>query len=477
MTASRWAAATLLFALTILYSSTLIGPNGPNFVPLEFSEAVSRFVHMPLARNGSDQRADWMGNVAMLVPLGFMTAAWFSPDRRRPVLAGVAAFVVCLGFVLAAKFAQLWFPPRTVTLNYVLAQTAGVGIGVLLRGLHGRYAAALTPDADRLETFRAVLRIYTAGIVLFFLTPLDFALNLEDLESQLGKLPDTFLAMPGAERPAVVRAVLMVASIGVTMPIGALLCLRAEPRLTIGRSAGAAAWIGFWWMLLLYALTATIISATASLPGVFLRTSGIALGAVGLHWFARRDPRGIRRVLAAAVPWLVPVYVLAVASVNGLISTHWIGPETAAVDFYRLGLYPLFNYYIVTKAQAAKNIAAHVAMYAPIGVMIWLRVRDGGGKTMAFFAAVALSALVEGARFLRPGLVPDINAIPLAGAAAWMALSAMPPVWSMAMAISRGGGGSPLPLPGAGPDWRDRDGGQRTGRHGSMASADDVEEY
>ena len=478
-TASRWAAATLLFALTILYSSTLIGPAGPHYVPIELQEAVSRFVSMPLARNGSDQRADWMGNLAMLVPLGFMTAAWFSPSRRHLVLAGVAAFAVCAGFVLAVKFAQLFFPPRTVTLNYVLAQIAGTAIGIVLRGVLGRHAEALTPSAGRMETLRAILRLYTGLAVLFFLTPLDFALNLEDLAIQLEKLPETFTAISGEGRPAVVRMVLALASIAMTIPIGALLTLRNERRLVVGRTVAAAIWIGFCWMILVFALTALVISGAASLPGVFLRVIGIALGAWGIHWFARQDPRKIRRGLAALVPWAVAAYLAAVAAVNGLISTDWIGPDAAAADFYRLGLYPLFNYYIVTKAQAAKNIAAHAVMYAPIGVFIWLRARDGGGKGAAFFLAAMLSAIVEGGRFLRPGLVPDINAIPLAGIAAWAALAAMPSVWNILSAISRDGGASHEPLQGGdgGPDWRDRDIIRRTRRRETAAPAGEVEEY
>ncbi len=477
--ASRWAAATLLAALTILYASTVIGPVGPHFVPIDFSEAVSRFLSMPLARNGSDQRADWMGNLAMLVPLGFMSAAWFSPSRRHVVLAGIAAFAVCVGFVLAVKFAQLFFPPRTVTLNYVLAQTAGAAIGIILRGVLGRHAAALAPNANRMETFRAVLRLYSVIVFLFFLTPLDFALNLEDLAIQLEKLPETFTTISGEGRPAVVRFALALASIAMTMPIGALLTLRNERRLVAGRSVAAATWIGFCWMILIFALTTLVISGAASLPGVFLRVIGIALGAWGLRWFASQDPRKIRRRLAALLPWAVPVYLAALLAVNGLISTDWIGPDAAAADFYRLGLYPLFNYYIVTKAQAAKNIAAHAVMYAPIGVFIWLRARDGGGKGAAFFLAALLSAIVEGGRFLRPGLVPDINAIPLAGAAAWAALAAMPAIWNIASAISRDGGASPEPLQGGdgGADWRDRDKIRRTRRREAAEATGEVEEY
>jgi len=61
--------------------------------------------------------------------------------------------------------------------------------------------------------------------------------------------------------------------------------------------------------------------------------------------------------------------------------------------------------------------------------------------------AALLSSAVEAGRFLRPGLVPDVNAVPLAGAAAWAAAWAMPIVWRMIAAVARGGT-TPIPLPG-----------------------------
>jgi len=221
------------------------------------------------------------------------------------------------------------------------------------------------------------------------------------------------------------------------------------------------------------------MSGTASLPAVAVRTTGIALGAWFMHWLTRQDPEHIRYDLGDMVPWIAPIYLVTLFGVNGLLSFDWITPHAAAEDFYSLGLWPLFNYYIVTKAQAAKNIVGHIVMYAPIGIMIWLRAKDGGGKAALILAAL-LSAIVETGRFLRPGLVPDINAVPLGGIAAWAAATAMPPVWRMAEAVATGLA-MPLPpsqgmtRPGAA-DWRDRTNGRRVPPVQSETIGD-VEEY
>ncbi|MSP01407.1 MAG: VanZ family protein [Acetobacteraceae bacterium] len=480
MSASRYAIAAFLYAVTMVYASTLVGPMGPHYIPIDPYEAWSRLIEMPYVSHGSDQRSDWMGNLGMLVPLGFLVAGWFSPSYRHVVIGGIVAFILCLAFILAVKYAQLFFPPRTVNLNYVLAQSLGSALGIILRGALRRPLIALGQRVDRIENLRTILWVYTALTIVFFLTPLDFALNTEDLTIQFEKLPATLTAISGAGRPAVVGLVLALASILLMMPVGALLTFRSRGRVHIGRSVGAATWNGFCAMVVVYALTALVISGAASLPGVGFRTIGIALGAWGIHWLVRQNPDHIRYRLGRFVPWAVPVYLAIVAAVNGLVSVHWIGPSAASADFYRLGLYPLFNYYIVTKPQAAKNIAAHAVMYAPIGVMIWLSARQGGGRATAFVLAAILSGLVEAGRFFRPGLVPDINAIPLAGAAAWAATVSMPVLWRMLGTVAIGHPMALLLQPardGAMGDWRDRDVDRRTRRRDHGEPLGDVEEY
>jgi hypothetical protein len=169
--------------------------------------------------------------------------------------------------------------------------------------------------------------------------------------------------------------------------------------------------------------------------------------------------------------------------VNGLLSLEWITPARAADDFYIYGLIPLYDYYIVTKPQAAKNIIGHAILYAPIGVMLWLRAKHDGGKASAFVLAALLSAMVETGRFLRPGLVPDINAIPVAGVGAWAAFALMPMLWRMLSAVAIGGL-APVPSqPAEGPittpamGWRERDVHRRSRRRDRGKVIGDVEDY
>ena len=483
MSRSRFALAALLYALVMAYASTFVGVLGPHFVPIDPSEALHRLIHIPYVEHGSDQRSDWMGNVIMLVPLGFLVAGWLSPRARASLAAAIGAFGLCLLFILLVKYAQLYFPPRTVTLNYVIAQSLGTVAGIALFGIVREPLAQLGHGLSRLESLRLVLRIYTGLLILFLLMPLDFALSPEDLATQFGKLPDSFTAISGAGRPLVVRLIVVLGGILAMAPAGAMLTIMGRGRVYVGRTTVDATWIGFCAMAGVYAASCLVISAVPSLPAIGFRTIGIAFGAWAMHWLTRQNPDQIKHDLGRLVPWAVPVYLVTLAAVNGLLSLDWSTPAEAANGFYGYGLIPLYNYYIVTKPQAAKNLIGHAIMYAPIGVMIWLRAKHMGGKLTAFVLAAVLSAIVEFGRFLRPGLVPDINAIPLAGAAAWAALVAMPVLWRMLSAVAIGGLAA-VPLPPAeatihapAMGWRERETNRRSRRRDRGTVIGDVEDY
>ncbi len=179
------------------------------------------------------------------------------------------------------------------------------------------------------------------------------------------------------------RLALSFASIAATAPIGAMLTLTGRGRVYVGRSVGASAWMGLLGMLCVYAATTMVMSGAASLPGVGFRTAGIALGAWFMHWLTRQDPDRVRYDLGELVPWAVPVYLVLLLAVNGLLSLTW---STEGPPLGGHPLLPLYNYYIVSKAQAAKDIAGHLAMYAPVGIMIWLRSTRAGGRGRRSFS-------------------------------------------------------------------------------------------
>ena len=201
----------LLYSLMVAYGSTVIGPKGINYVPMDPSDALREFTKRAFVwvNNGSDQRADWMGNLAMFVPFGFMMLGSVAPRLNRGIGASIATFVAFLlsvVFLMGVKYAQLFFPPRTVTLNYMVAQASGALIGIVLYQLaHNQLVRLLWRRAGGYrETLRSLLWLYCAALCVFLLMPLDFALSLDDLMVRVDRVPTLLFHITGEGRPRAV---------------------------------------------------------------------------------------------------------------------------------------------------------------------------------------------------------------------------------------------------------------------------------
>jgi glycopeptide antibiotics resistance protein len=441
----------LLYALVVAYSSTIVGPAGMNYVPMESDAAWQAYLIRAFTwvDTGSDQRADWMGNLSMLVPMGFLLTACLAPRRGAGPFTFLVALLIASAFVLGVKYAQLFFPPRTVTLNYVVAQVSGAAIGIgLFAGAHGRLVRlAWRRAGGSRETLRNILILYATGVFGFLLMPLDFALSLDDLAARFEQVPGLLFVMPGAGRPPIVQATVSVASAIAMIPFGVLMVLAPRGR---NRLFSHAMLHGLGWLTLIFCLTALVLSGTPALVSFLTRIAGLAIGVRVMPWVIRQDPIRLRQWLAFMALWAVPPYLILLAAVNGLASTHWLSTGEAIANVYIRGLLPLFDYYIVTKAEAAKNIAAHIVMYAPIGLLVWVR-GHRPGVALGWGALLALS--VETGRFMRPGLQGDLNAVAVAGLTALLTAQLMAGVWRLLEGIT-------LPTlvraTVQGPGWRER---------------------
>jgi hypothetical protein len=438
----RWACA---YALAIIYVSVVLGPNGVNFVPRDPAAAWQALLATPYVATGSDQRPDWMANLVMLVPLGFlaMGAVWPRAGWPRRVAAAGTAFLACLIFVVAVKYAQLFFPPRTVSLNYILAQSLGSLIGVALFCWSRRHLAALRANlmGGGNRPLVVLCSLYALAYLGFLLFPFDFALSSEDLRERAQALPHLLLSFPGAALPGGLRLLSPAAEAAATIPIGVLLALtrRAWP-------LGRIALTGLLIMSAASAVEMLLLDATPTLAGLGFRTAGTVAGGLLARRLAGGDPRVLRDRLAGLVPWLAAPYAIAVLYLKGLLAPGWrtIPEAMAALD--PLGRLPFYHDYIVSKAHAAQSLAFELMCFGPVGLMVALR--RGGGRGAAWLAAagaLAFSLTVELGRWLKPGLQPDFSnpIVAVLGAVLAMRLTALvlPAAPAAHPAPARGGRG------------------------------------
>ena len=442
----RFAGWAIAYALAIVYVSLALGPAGFNFVPLDPAVAWRELLATRYLINGSDQRADWMANLSMLVPLGFVVAGAFWPRQRhwrRPAVG--AALCCCLFFVVTVKYLQLFFPPRTVSLNYIEAQSLGSLIGVVLFWVSSDRLLPALQGVSR-HGRRALLiacGIYAVALLLFYLFPFDFALSAEDFRERFAALPKMLLSWPGEGRSTPLRVIVVLADTAATIPVGALLALTSRRR-----SLFMIAVTGFAMMSVVTILTMLVLTATPSLVAVLYRTVGIVIGAALLIWLEGQNPVRWRNLLRRLVPLMILPYVLAVAFVYDLLSPHWRSTPEAFAAFDVYGLLPFYHYYIVSKAHAAESLAVHVLTFAPIGVMVVLRRGAGRAEVCtAIILAALLAFAVELGRWFKPDLQPDFSDVIIAAAAAGIAAKLTPAFWGMPEGETSAKSTTPAPNP------------------------------
>jgi len=421
----------MIYALAVCYVSVVIGPLGFHYVPRDLGEAWRALLAIKFVEHGSDQRADWMANLAMTIPIGFLFtgAAWVKSRGALRWIAAALVLLTCLTFVVALKYAQLFFPPRTVTLNYVVAQSLGALLGIILFAVtHGGLLSVNWREEDvGARAPRITLRIYVVLLILFLLFPFDFVLSIGDLNERLTELSSLLFSWPGEGRSREIRVALMLANIIETIPLGMLLATQKKRR-----SLWRIAMLGFVSMTAVFVVTALVISATTNLVSIVLRTTGIVVGAATTMQLRRMDLSRLRQDLAQIVPYVWIPYAIAVLYMNGLVTRNWQSFDAARAALDVRGLLPLWHYYIVSKTQAMASLAVHAVMFAPIGVLISLRAKNSRVSAIAAgLIAFAFAFLVELGRWMRPGLQPDFNDAVIAAAAAWLAVKALPVFWQM----------------------------------------------
>ncbi len=420
---------TFAYCLLIIYVSTVVSPGGFHFVPIDLGTAWRRFIQTPYQIGGPDIRADWNSNLLMFVPLGIMTTAalWPRQPGLRRGFAVLEAFTFCLVFLLAVKFVQLFFPGRTVSISYIIAQSLGALIGVtLFIGFHHPLMSERVRLLSHGRTaLSAALRAYALVLLAFMLFPFDFVLSRSDLHERLAQLPSLLVALPGEGRPLPWRLAFIVASTLETLPLGILIALYCRRRRVL--AAGA---IGLGGMAAVGLLQILILSAAPSALAILYHTLGIVAGAIVAGAIDQLALIRWRLNLARAIPSLALIYLLALLLTNDLVAVDWRSPMDAWTVLGTNQLLPFYHAYVVSKAHAVVSVAAHAAMYAPIGIMIWLRRGSRpGGHYLALALALILSFAVEVGRWFRPELLPDFTNLIIAGVAAPLAIPLSAWVW------------------------------------------------
>ena len=126
----RTVSLAALYAAFVVYGSLL--PLDYRAMPLD--DALRQFERIPFLALGVASRADWVANGVLYLPLGFLLTRWLMAalGPRLGWAAWAPALGLCVALAVGVEFAQLFFPPRTVSQNDLMAESLGSLLGALL---------------------------------------------------------------------------------------------------------------------------------------------------------------------------------------------------------------------------------------------------------------------------------------------------------------------------------------------------------
>lgn len=406
--------AALAYLAFVVYGSLV----PLTYRPVPWDEALQRFRSMPYLALGVGSRADWVANILLFIPLCFLWAGMVWPQRRALWRLPVAALLLGTAFALsvAIEFVQIHFPPRTVSLNDIVAETVGAAIGIGLWWAFGhqalRWLQALPLARGTASVAQRLLAIYLLVLFGYNLLPLDLTISPVEVykkwrEGKVIWLPFTTHYADGAQ-----RAYDLLTDIAIWVPAAALwqLAYRRSRWQTWALAVAAAAILELM-QLFVYSRVSDSTDIITAAVG-----AGIGVALVRPHLATSSDSRPIRRSGAlrwagAALCWLIVLALIFWYPFDFNLDRSFLRDRVAG-----LHRAPLEAYYYGTEFRAVTEVLRKSLFLAPLGFILyrlgrslpatWPR-RVVHGSLLILIAACA--ALIEGVQLLLPGKNADFT--------------------------------------------------------------------
>jgi VanZ family protein len=431
------------YLFLVVYGSLI--PFDYRAVPL--SEAWSRFLDIPYLRLGVASRADWIANILLYIPLAFLSAAWMEAiiGSRGKVGRMLVVFLGCSLVAVTIEFLQIFFAPRTVSINDIIAELLGVIGGIVLWHTIGGCLARLwmmIATGGR-KAIDAVLVLYVALYLVLSLFPFDFLVSLSELSWKLGTPNYHAVIAWGACHDLMRCVVILIVEIIAVLPFGILIGFRTGGRQN-HRLSQAVLYGGVFGIVveLSQFFMASGVSQGAS---VLTRVLGIGLGLWLFPLMRENRLAALKPFLNIGIVFAAISYFLLLMGLNGWFSQGWIGLEEAFFKLNGKMVIPFYYHYFTTETRAMYSLLYNAAIYGPIGLGYWAwcfsrRIFSGSALIAAFFGGSA-AAVIETSKLFLVGKHPDFTNLLIAAVATGSTYSItdwISRIWSEPQATSVG---------------------------------------
>ena len=407
-----------------------------NFRPIDVGEAVARFRRIPLLTIGPSGRADWVSNILLFVPVAFLWMGALTLDIKRlwrRAVWAIGLIVALVALSIALEFTQMWFPPRTVSQNDIIAESLGAAAGAILWLAFGqtttdwlRTVAAARRPRDR---FVKLLELYAVGVLIYSVLPLDLTISSGDFMDKLraGRL----VLVPFSDVRLGAEGIYGLArDVVVFVPMGMLLGIWETRAAVRVRPIWLTAFLGLVAAALIEGLQVFVLSRYASATDVVFGTVGAAGGGALMVWLyaGRYGPDSVDRagpVHRRALAWGAATCFAAVVIIVVFCAPFEVAGSSEDWRRRYEGIWaaPFARLYFSSEYNAVSDVLRKLLLFGALGAF--------GAKTAAamrlpgritgllsavvVLAGAGLSLGIEIAQVVLPPHVPDITDVILGG--------------------------------------------------------------
>ncbi len=412
--------AALTYLIFVIYGS---------LVPLDFhalpwATALQRFADTPWLAMGHIGRADWVANLVLYLPLAFLTMwALRLRSAAATLAAGGLTFVLCVGLAVGVEFTQLFFPPRTVSLNDILAEALGSGLGIVLWLALGKrvagWAARLREGGSTALSAAFIFYLIAYLAVSFF--PYDFVVSAHELAARLANGRNGWVLSSATCSGTMRCGFKLIEEALAVLPLGLMLArwvrVPGATRVLIAVVAGAV--LGG----VIETVQLFLQSGISQGASILTRAAGMGIGAF-IYPFLTASPLIVRlqtsRLTRPLALLGLPVYLVGLSLLQNWHKADWLPWQQGLARLPQVHFLPFYYHYYPSEAVALTSLLFVLVAYAPLGMLhfFWRNASRQGGVIAAALLGASVAGLFEFAKLFQSGEHPDPTNLLLGAVAA-----------------------------------------------------------
>ena len=421
-------------------------------------------------------RGDWVVSIVQFAASSYLVMGALSVDRRRAADLAAAAVVLpgIIALGIGLEFLQVYFPPRTVSLNDIAVESLGGVLGVLLWLLAGR---RLTGWFRRFWGARGIsglaAQAFPAYLILLLiveLMPFDLMVGAGELAQKYREGRILLLPFQGVIAGGIGPLAKMLTNAACFFPLGVLAALIPRWTRGAGRSWREILPLGLAATALIELLQLFVYSRHYDATDIVTGTVAVLLGwrlirdlqrlwllgGVGwtYHRIAGRGGPGKRRAawVLLACGWFGALALVSwqpfdfttdparFVAADGLLTDE----NTPISAWRRMAWAPLVDCYWGSKYSVIDQLVQKTLSFAPLGILMALGPCRGdrrGADLLVVLAALLLGLAIEAGQFFIPERHPSTTDLLVGCCGAWLGFAVAchigAALWSEAVPIER----------------------------------------